>query len=156
MKRISVAKFAAAAIVAVLITGGVVKIYSYTSPLSDTSQSNTTQPVAPPCGYQNDSNGLPYGCWADDLGYLPAGYAPAPHFPNGPSYPCPPGMTAAQCRQFKATCGNGVCDPNETCGDCPIDCGPAGQLVCDQYTGRADEAPTASLVCQMPLNATSG
>jgi hypothetical protein len=65
-------------------------------------------------------------------------------------------MTATQCQQFQASCGNGICDPNETCGDCPIDCGPVGQLVCDQYTGRVDEAPTMSFVCQVTLNAASG
>src|SRR5580700_6053041 len=114
MRRITAAKVAAATMVAVLIAGGAVKIYSYTSPLSDTS------PSAPPCGYQN-SAGIPFGCWADYLGYLPAGYVPAPHYPNSPEYPCPPGMptTSAsnaynECQQFRASCGNGICDPNES------------------------------------------
>jgi hypothetical protein len=149
MRRITAAKVAAATVMAVLIAGGAVKIYSYTSPLS------VTPPSAPPCGYQSTA-GIPFGCWAHDLGYLPQGYAPAPHYPNSPEYPCQPGMTATQCKQFQASCGNGVCDPNETCGDCPIDCGSVGQLVCDQYTGRDDESPLASDVCQVPSNDTAG
>jgi hypothetical protein len=149
MRRITAAKVVAATLVAVLIAGGAFKIYSYTSPLSDVSQS------APPCGSQ-DSTGQPSGCWAHDLGFLPTGYVPAPHYPNGGNYPCPPGMNATQCRQFKGTCGNGVCDPNETCGDCPIDCIP-GQLVCNSYSGRADEAPTGSPeVCFVTDDATGG
>ena len=143
MRRIKAAEVAAAAVVAVLIAGGAVKIYSYTSPLSDASQST------PACGYQS-SAGVPFGCWAHDLGFLPAGYVPVPHYPNSPVYPCPPGMNDTQCKQFQATCGNGVCDPNETCGDCPIDCN-VGQLECDPYTGRADLAPTGfGPVCQVP------
>jgi hypothetical protein len=150
MGRITTAKVAAAAVVAVLIAGGAIKIYSYTSPLSDSSQS------APPCGYQ-DSTGHPFGCWAHDLGYLPQGYVPAPHDTNGPVYPCPPGMNASQCQQFKESCGNGICDPNETCGDCPIDCNSGTQLVCDQYTGRADEDPIGPPpVCQVRSNYAVG
>lgn len=150
MKRITAARVVAATVVAVLIAGGAATIYSYASPLSDTSQS-----APPPCGYQN-SAGLPSGCWGDDLGYLPKGYALAPHYPNGGNYSCPPGMDASQCQQFRASCGNGVCDPNETCGDCPIDCIP-GQLVCNSYSGRADEAPTGSpVVCFVTVNATGG
>jgi len=147
MRRITAAKVAAAAVVAVLIAGGAVKIYSYTLPLSGTSQS------PPPCGSQN-SAGIPSGCWADDLGYLPTGYVPAPHYPESPVYPCQPGMTATQCQQFQASCGNAICDPNETCGDCPIDCGgPTVGQPCDPYTGRVG-SPVG--VCQMPLNATGG
>lgn len=71
------------------------------------------------------------------LGFIPAGYTVASLLPNAATYPCPPGSTAAQCAQFKASCGNGVCDPNETCGTCPIDCGTPQGLSCDPYTGRA-------------------
>jgi hypothetical protein len=150
MRRVTAANVAAAAVVAVLIAGGAAKIYSYTSPLSETSQS------APPlCGYQ-DAGGQPFGCWSGDLGYLPQGYVPAPHYTNGPIFPCPPGMDASQCSHFQESCGNGICDPNETCGDCPIDCIP-GQLVCNSYSGRADEAPTGSpVVCFVNVNATGG
>ncbi len=55
-------------------------------------------------------------------------------------------MNPTQCTLFKASCGNGVCDPNESCATCPIDCGINGQLTCDPYTGRAG-APIS--VCQL-------
>ena len=71
------------------------------------------------------------------LGYIPKGYTPAPLLPNAPAYPCPSNMNSTQCAQFKASCGNGVCDPNETCSTCPIDCGVPQGLSCDPYTGRA-------------------
>lgn len=71
------------------------------------------------------------------LGYLPKGYQLAPRTPNVPSYPCPSNFNATLCAQFKASCGNGVCDPNETCSSCPIDCGVPQGLACDPYTGRA-------------------
>jgi hypothetical protein len=71
------------------------------------------------------------------LGYIPTGYTVAALLPNAPSYPCPSNLTTAQCAQFKASCGNGVCDPNETCSTCPIDCGVPQGLSCDPYTGRA-------------------
>ena len=71
------------------------------------------------------------------LGYLPAGYTVAPLLPNAPAYSCPSNFNSTQCAQFKASCGNGVCDPNETCSTCPIDCGVPQGLSCDPYTGRA-------------------
>jgi hypothetical protein len=152
MKQGAAAKVAVVAAIAVLIAGGAIRIYSYTSPLSDgsTSPAGSASQPAPPCGYQDQNATFqPFGCWADYLGFLPAGYVLAPHYNNGPIFPCPPGMNLDQCNTFKQSCGNGVCDPNESCGDCPIDCGPQGQLVCDQYTERGDEAPTASFVCQV-------
>jgi hypothetical protein len=141
-----VAQVAVVAAMAFLIAGGAVRIYSYTSPLSEgsTSSAGSTSQRAPPCGYQN-STGQPFGCWADYLGFLSAGYVPAPHYTNGPVYPCPLGMPTSQCRQFQASCGNAICDPNESCSDCPIDCLPPGQLTCDVYTERAD---IPSNVCQ--------
>ena len=71
------------------------------------------------------------------LGYVPAGYQVAQLLPNSPPYPCPGNLNSTECAQFKASCGNGVCDPNETCGSCPIDCGTPQGLSCDPYTGRA-------------------
>ena len=143
------------AAVVVLIAGGAVRIYFYTAPppiaiIGSTSETNTSagpssQPRFAPCGYQ-DSSGLPQGCWAAYLGFVPAGYVLAPHYPNGPVYPCPAGMLSNQCRQFQVSCGNGVCDPNESCATCRIDCGVPGQLTCDPYTGRAG-APVS--VCQV-------
>ena len=88
----------------------------------------------------------PQGAWADYLGYIPAGYTLSPHFVNAPVYPCPSGMNTQQCTLFKASCGNGVCDPNESCATCSIDCGINGQLTCDPYTGRPG-APIS--VCQV-------
>jgi hypothetical protein len=162
MKQVAVA-----AVIAVLIAGGAVRIYSYTSPLSNNSTSlgTASQSAATACGSQvspfegQSSSYQPVGCWAGYMGFLPAGYVPAPHFPNAAVYQCPSGMDANQCRQFEASCGNGICDPNETCSDCPIDCdngGNVGQLVCDQWTGRADESPLASDVCQVNENTIAG
>jgi hypothetical protein len=79
---------------------------------------------------------VPLGAWADYLGYIPAGYTLAPHYLTAPVYPCPSGMNAAQCAVFHQSCGNGVCDPNESCETCPIDCGVSSGLTCDPYTGR--------------------
>jgi hypothetical protein len=71
------------------------------------------------------------------LGYIPKGYTVAPLLPSSPSYSCPSNFNSTLCAQFKASCGNGVCDPNETCSTCPIDCGVPQGLSCDPYTGRA-------------------
>src|ERR1700730_5650730 len=53
--------------------------------------------------------------WSKYLGYIPQGYTLASKQSNAPNFPCPTGMNTAQCQQFRASCGNGVCDPNETC-----------------------------------------
>jgi hypothetical protein len=156
MKRGAAAKVAVVAAIAALIAGGAVRIYSYASPLSDgsTSADGASQPP-PPCGYQDQNATFqPFGCWADYLGFLPAGYVLAPHCINCPTYPCPSGMNLSQCTTFKASCGDGFCDPNESCFTCPIDCGgpPSGQT-CNAYAGRAG-SPAG--VCQVALNATSG
>ena len=110
-----------------------------------TTSSSSTSSAAPPSGYQ-DAQGNPQGSWADYLGYIPAGYVLAPHYANAATYPCPSGMDPTQCKQFQASCGNGVCDPNESCTTCPIDCSVPGQLTCDPYTGRAG-APIS--ICQL-------
>jgi len=160
MKRSAVAKVTAIAAMAVLILAGAVGIYFYTlapsnvrtssSVLSSSTSSSGSQTgnnstgVGPAGGYQ--VNGQPEGAWADYLGYLPAGYVLAPHYPISPVYPCPSGMNPQQCKLFQASCGNGVCDPNESCATCPIDCGINGQLTCDPYTGRPG-APIS--VCQV-------
>jgi len=158
IKRSAIAKGTAVAVLAVLILGGAVGIYYYSmapTPVTSTStsasnstsatQTNSTQAVGPSSGYQN-AQGQPQGAWAEYLGYVPAGYALAPHYPNAATYPCPSGMDPSQCKLFQASCGNGVCDPNESCATCPIDCGIPGQLTCDPYTGRAG-APIS--VCQL-------
>jgi hypothetical protein len=161
MNRSAIAKVTAVGVLAVLILAGAVGIYFYTmapaappttsttlqtgSSTTTTSQTgNTTSQVGPAGGSQ--VNGQPQGAWADYLGYIPNGYVLAPHYPNAPTYPCPSGMNAQQCAQFQASCGNGVCDPNESCASCPIDCGINGQLTCDPYTGRPG-APIS--VCQV-------
>ena len=139
-RRSAVAKVTAVGVLAVLIAAGAVGIYFYTAApgtlptLSTTTASTSGAP--PPSGYQ-DSKGQPQGSWANYLGYVPTGYVLAPHYPNANVYPCPSGMDATQCANFKASCGNGVCDPNESCATCPLDCGVPGQLTCDPYTGRA-------------------
>ena len=146
----------AVAAIAVLIGASAVGIYLYTSappnnPIS--SDSNTTSTTAstslgtkPATGWI-DSNGQPQGAWAAYLGYIPTGYTLAPHYQVANTYPCPGGMSTDQCKQFQASCGNGVCDPNESCATCSIDCSVAGQLTCDPYTGRAG-SPIS--ICQMP------
>lgn len=78
----------------------------------------------------------PEGQWADYLGYIPVGYVIMPHLANAPVYPCPGGMDEANCAVFRASCGDGVCNPNESCSSCPIDCGVPGQLTCGVYSGR--------------------
>jgi len=82
------------------------------------------------------------------LGYIPSGYVIAARSPNAPVFPCPAGMNTQQCELFQQTCGNSVCDPNETCQTCPIDCGASGAMVCDPYTGRPG-APAS--VCQVVI-----
>ncbi len=149
-------KVAVIAAIAVLIAGGAIGIYYYTSTpatnlstsrsTTETGSSNTSPTSsAPASGYQ-DSTGQPQGAWAAYLGYIPAGYTVAPHYPNAATYPCPSGMDPTQCKQFQASCGNGVCDPNESCATCALDCGVPGQLTCDPYTGRAG-APIS--ICQV-------
>lgn len=133
-----------------LICLGVFALFTYTSHPSHitttTTNASTTSSIiiGPAGGYQ--SNGQPEGAWADYLGYIPSGYIVAPHFVIANTYSCPSGMNTQQCNTFKASCGNGVCDPNESCASCPIDCGINGQLTCDPYTGRAG-APIS--VCQV-------
>lgn len=144
-------------VIAILIIAGAVGIYFYTSGPSvggstTSSTSNTSSGGLPASGYQ-DSSGQPQGSWADYLGYIPAGYAVAAHYPGASVYPCPAGMSSTACAQFKASCGNGVCDPNESCSSCPIDCSVPGQLTCDPYTGRAG-APVS--ICQMAMNQPGG
>jgi hypothetical protein len=163
IKRSAIAKGTAVAALAVLILVGAVGIFYYTSApaqtsttsinTSSTSSTATTSASStgnsstpgPASGYQN-AQGLPEGAWAQYLGYVPSGYVLAPHYANAAQYPCPSGMNPTQCKLFQASCGNGVCDPNESCATCPIDCGIQGQLTCDPYTGRSG-APIS--VCQL-------
>jgi hypothetical protein len=84
--------------------------------------------------------------WNKYLGYIPSDYCIAARGPNSPIFPCPTGMSTTQCQVFQQTCGDGVCNPNETCSTCPVDCGVTGGMVCDPYTGRAG-APAS--VCQV-------
>ena len=86
------------------------------------------------------------------LGFLPAGYTVASLLPNSPGYTCPSNFNSTQCAQFKASCGNGVCDPNETCSTCPIDCGTAQGLSCDPYTGRAS---SLGGICELTIPYTN-
>jgi hypothetical protein len=151
MRRVLVVAAAAAAVG--LITLGALATYFYVSPPGANNissrasfNSSSSQVVVPASGYQ-DSAGQPKGMWSDYLGFIPPGYVLAPKTNHGPTYPCPKGMDDAQCKQFQASCGNGVCDPNEACNSCPIDCGPPGQLTCDPYTLRPG-APTGA-GCQL-------
>ena len=84
--------------------------------------------------------------WDKFLGYIPAGYKIEPRPVGAIPWPCPSGMPTEACQAFKQTCGNGVCDPNESCSTCPIDCGVSGAQVCDPYTGRAGSSAS---VCQI-------
>ena len=90
------------------------------------------------------------------LGYIPSGYSITPHEPGAPVFPCPSGMNSTQCSQFQQTCGNGVCDPNERCDTCPIDCAVSGALVCDPYTGRPSApASVCQITPQQPVTQTT-
>jgi hypothetical protein len=86
------------------------------------------------------------------LGYVPNGYTVAPLLPDAPAYPCPSNDNSTQCAQFKASCGNGVCDPNESCSTCPIDCGTPQGLSCDPYTGRAS---SLGGICELTIHYTN-
>jgi len=160
VNRKAAGKAAIIVVLVVVILAGAGGLYYYTlvpSPAGNTTVASSTSAgssttsntggTAPASGYI-DSQGQPQGAWANYLGYIPSGYTLAPHYPNANTYPCPSGMNPQQCTQFKASCGNGVCDPNESCSTCPIDCGVAGQLTCDPYTGRPG-APIS--ICQMPV-----
>ena len=167
INRVAIAKGSAVAVLALLVVAGAVGLYYYTAapgPATSTSSigtSSSTSTSASQTGTNSSGSGptggncvrnaqgqctQPQGAWADYLGYIPAGYTLVPHFLNAPQYPCPSGMNTQQCALFKASCGNGVCDPNESCATCPIDCGINGQLTCDPYTGRPG-APIS--VCQV-------
>ena len=157
VKRSAIAKVAAVSVMAVLIAAGAIGIYFYTSPVTNSFTSSlssttsgsttTTATTTPGAGGSQGTDGQPLGAWAAYLGYIPSGYVVAPHYPNAATYPCPSGMSPDQCKQFQTSCGNGVCDPNESCASCSIDCSVAGQLTCDPYTGRAG-SPIS--ICQMP------
>jgi hypothetical protein len=141
-----------------VIAAGAILAFSLTSqsvgsPSSSTT-SSTSQAGSTGSSSANDSlvgyqtGYTPEGAWTKYLGYIPAGYKIAPREPNSPVFPCPTGMSAAECQVFQQTCGNGICDPNETCSTCPVDCAVTGSMVCDPYTGRAG-APAS--VCQVQL-----
>lgn len=100
---------------------------STASPLADTSYLTADQ-------ISQNEKADPGGKY---LGFIPEGYTVAPLLPNVATYPCPANFASDQCTGFQASCGNGVCDPNETCSTCPIDCGTPQGLSCDPYTGRA-------------------
>ncbi len=139
------------AVAALMVLSGGGALYYVTMPPSASSTSSSTSGTSSgsTCNSQSPGcqlNGQPEGAWANYLGYLPAGYVPAPLPVNAGIWQCPPGMGASACKEFQATCGNGVCDPNESCATCPIDCGPPGELTCDPYTGRIG-APVS--ICQL-------
>jgi len=149
----------AVAAVAALVAGGAMGIFFYASatpkfyapsPLSAPSTRIVTSQTGTGGAGWMDPNGQPQGAWAAYLGFIPAGYALAPHNPVASTYPCPAGMSSDQCKLFKASCGNGVCDPNESCATCPIDCSVPGPLTCDPYTGRA---LSHTWVCNKPVGA---
>ncbi len=168
VKRSAISKGIAVAGLAVLILAGAVGLFYYTAAPSPPSRvgtsttpsttssstasasTNSTQPLLPGGGTCiTNAQGqcqTPQGAWAQYLGYVPTGYVLSPHYTIAAVYPCPSGMNPTQCKLFQASCGNGVCDPNESCATCPIDCGINGQLTCDPYTGRAG-APIS--VCQL-------
>ena len=163
VRRVALAKTTAMGVLAVLLIAGAAEIYYYTSAPTrgtankGTSSSTNAASTASQIGESESGPGgsctmnaqgqctQPSGAWADYLGYIPAGYTLAPVYPTSEAYPCPTGMDAAQCAVFRQSCGNGVCDPNESCETCPIDCGVPSGMTCNPYTGRP-AAPVA--VCQ--------
>jgi hypothetical protein len=155
VKRGALAKATTVGVLAVLLIAGAVEIYYYTlapagsAAIKSTSSSanatsssrngNATSASGPSGACVKNAQGQciqPSGAWADYLGYIPAGYILAPHYANAPMFTCPNGMDATQCATFQQSCGNGVCDPNESCAICPSDCGLPSGLTCDPYTGR--------------------
>ena len=176
--RDAAGKAGVTAVLGLLMLAGVVGIYDYTAAPSrvralgdnaggaasgDTIQTQThsAQPGPASGGCITNSVGQciePESVWADYLGYIPSGYTLAPHFPNAPTYQCPSGMDATECAVFQQSCGNAVCDPNESCVSCPIDCGtgggvgvsPPSTVMCDPYTGRLELPGTTQVsVCQV-------
>ena len=91
---------------------------------------------------------VPKSEWGNYLGFIPQGYTIAPKALAAFVFPCPAGMTQTQCALFTQTCGDGVCNPNETCQSCPVDCTVPGDLSCDPYTGRAAAPAT---LCQIGI-----
>jgi hypothetical protein len=168
LNRSAIAKGAVIGVVGVLIIAGAIGIYFYTSPgASKTSSASSS--LASVTGSQTQTNASQLGptggtcvrngqgqctqaegVWAQYLGYIPTGYTLAPLYANVPDFSCPSGMSTTQCALFKQSCGNGVCDPNESCASCPIDCGTTGSLLCDPYTGRPG---IPSSVCQAIVEA---
>jgi hypothetical protein len=91
-------------------------------------------------------------------GGLPDGVAPPPlSCGNGT---CDPGETCNNCPidcGFCSTCGNGVCDPGETCLGCPQDCGSCptcGDGVCESATENCVNCPQDCGVCSTCGNGT--
>ncbi len=119
VKRSAIAKGTAVAALAIVILAGAVGLFYYTtapaSPPSrgtsttssstssntSTTSTNSTQPNGPTAGHcVTNSAGqcqTPQGAWAQYLGYIPAGYVLAPHYPIAATYPCPSGMNPTQC-----------------------------------------------------------
>ncbi len=177
VNRGAIAKASVIALLGLLLLGGAVGIYHYTAApptrvstitsagSTGVASSNTTQtqtsataqlgPAGGTCARNSAGQCIvPEGVWADYLGYIPQGYTLAPHYPYAPDYPCPSGMDATDCAVFQQSCGNAVCDPNESCANCPIDCGTPNGLpltvVCDPYTGRPEISGTTPIsVCQV-------
>ena len=125
------------AVIVIVVAAGSVLAFALTT--KTVSQSGSVQMTTTNVATNQSS-------WNKYLGYIPPGYTLAPKYANAPVFPCPSGMTSTQCQQFSQTCGNGVCDPNETCNSCPIDCPISGNQVCDPYTGRAGSPAS---VCQL-------
>ncbi len=153
MKRSgAVPRFTLIFLAVLLVGAGGVGLYYYTTPTGG-SNYQSAQPATRVSSSGGGAGNASTTTGALDtskyLGYLPPGYVAAPRYANSIVFPCPAGMSPSACKIFQSTCGNGVCDPNERCDTCPIDCGVTGQLVCDPYTGRAG-APTS--VCQAILD----
>jgi hypothetical protein len=136
------------AVVAIVVAAGGVLAYTMSTQTTGNTQATSTGTTGVTLTTAQTTGAAGNASWSKYLGYIPQGYQVAAREPNAPVFPCPTGMSAAQCQQFQQTCGNGVCDPNETCSSCPIDCGVTGSLVCDPYTGRGG-APAS--VCQVQL-----
>src|SRR5437588_486783 len=113
-KGLSTATLALLIIVPVILigVGALVLLPGLNGSPQSSVTSSTTLTTGSSSSIANSGGNSQNATWSKYLGYIPQGYTLAPKQSNAPTFPCPTGMNSAQCQQFQASCGNGVCDPN--------------------------------------------